>query len=145
LRTIIRGGIIVDKSLMTASFMEISRTLNGHLFPGRQYVQKKQTVFRHGFYLIQTEVIDELADRAGVAGESDHGIGMNEDFSESFKQRMALLFEEDAENGFRKSHHHQGAHRLMKALKYYGFKTAILSGGFTYLGSIYKKNWGRSR
>jgi phosphoserine phosphatase len=31
---------------------------------------------------------------------------------------------------------------LMKALKYYGFKTAILSGGFTYLGSIYKKELG---
>jgi phosphoserine phosphatase len=59
------AGIIVDKSLMTASFMEISRTLNVDLFPGRQYVQKKQTfgVFRHGFYLIQTEVIDELIGR----------------------------------------------------------------------------------
>jgi phosphoserine phosphatase len=74
-----------------------------------------------------------LADRAGVAGESDHGIGMNEDFSESFKQRMALLFEEDAENGqLENPTITQGAHRLMKALKYYGFKTAILSGGFTY-------------
>jgi phosphoserine phosphatase len=26
----------------------------------------------------------------------------------------------------------KGAHRLMKALKYYGYKTAILSGGFTF-------------
>jgi hypothetical protein len=64
-----------DKSLMTASFMEFQNFECGHLFPGRQYVQKKQTfgVFRHGFY---NSVIDELADRAGVgAGESDHGIG----------------------------------------------------------------------
>jgi phosphoserine phosphatase len=41
-------------------------------FPGRQYVQKKQTfVFDMDSTLIQTEVIDELADRAGVgaAGE----------------------------------------------------------------------------
>jgi hypothetical protein len=40
----------VDKSLMTASFMEISRTLNVDISSGRQYVQKKQTfgVFRHG-------------------------------------------------------------------------------------------------
>jgi phosphoserine phosphatase len=35
----------------------------------------------------------------------------------------------------------QGAHRLMKALKYYGFKTAILSG-FTYFGKYLQKNWG---
>jgi phosphoserine phosphatase len=32
----------------------------------------------------------------------------------------------------------QGAHRLMKALKYYGYKTAILSGGF-YFVITYKK------
>jgi phosphoserine phosphatase len=35
----------------------------------------------------------------------------------------------------------QGAHH-MKALKYYGFKTAILSGGFTYFGKYLQKNWG---
>jgi phosphoserine phosphatase len=34
----------------------------------------------------------------------------------------------------------KGAHRLMKALKYYGYKTAILSG--VYLGKyLQKKNW----
>jgi phosphoserine phosphatase len=32
------------------------------------------------------------------------------------------------------------AHRLMKALKYYGYKTAILSGGFTFFGNYLKKN-----
>jgi phosphoserine phosphatase len=44
--------------------------------------------------LIQTEVIDELADRAGVeSGETITESAMNGeiDFSESFKQRMALL------------------------------------------------------
>jgi phosphoserine phosphatase len=35
----------------------------------------------------------------------------------------------------------QGAHRLMKALKYYGFKTAILSGGFTYF-EVFTKELG---
>jgi phosphoserine phosphatase len=54
---------------------------------------------------------------------------------------MALLgLSEDVLKTAAESTHHAGAHRLMKALKYYGFKTAILSGGFTYLGSIYKKN-----
>lgn len=36
----------------------------------------------------------------------------------------------------------QGAHRLMKALKYYGYKTAILSGGFTYFGEYLQKELG---
>jgi phosphoserine phosphatase len=36
----------------------------------------------------------------------------------------------------------KGAHRLMKALKYYGYKTAILSGGFTYFGDYLQKELG---
>ena len=36
----------------------------------------------------------------------------------------------------------KGAHRLMKALKYYGYKTAILSGGFTYFGEYLQKELG---
>jgi phosphoserine phosphatase len=44
-----------------------------------------------------------------------------------------------------KSTHHAEAHRLMKALKYYGFKTAILSGGSPTLGSIYKRIGDRLR
>jgi phosphoserine phosphatase len=58
-------------------------------------------------------------------------------FTESFRQRMALLKGLDekvlvdiAEN----LPLTEGAERLFLALKKYGFKTAILSGGFTYFG-----------
>jgi phosphoserine phosphatase len=34
----------------------------------------------------------------------------------------------------------KGAHRLMKALKYYGYKTTIL-WGFTFFWKPCKKNW----
>ena len=146
------AGIIVDKSLMTASFMEISRTLNVDISfqEDNMYRRNRRLVcFDMDSTLIQTEVIDELADRAGV-GEQVRAItesAMNGeiDFSESFKQRMALLegLSEDvlktvAEN----LPITQGAHRLMKALKYYGFKTAILSGGFTYFGKYLQKELG---
>jgi phosphoserine phosphatase len=53
------------------------------------------------------------------------------DFSESFKQRMALLeglSEEVLQTVAENLPITKGAHRLMKALKYYGYKTAILSG-----------------
>jgi phosphoserine phosphatase len=66
------------------------------------------------------------------------------DFSESFKQRMALL------EGLSEEVLHKVAtnlpitkeHRLMRALKYYGYKTAILSGGFTYFGKYLQKELG---
>ncbi|SDX37997.1 phosphoserine phosphatase SerB [Flavobacterium degerlachei] len=145
-------GNILDKTLMTSSFMEISRTLNVDISfqEDNMYRRNRRLVcFDMDSTLIQTEVIDELADLAGV-GEQVRAItesAMNGeiDFSESFKQRMALLegLSEDvlktvAEN----LPITQGAHRLMKALKYYGYKTAILSGGFTYFGKYLQKELG---
>jgi phosphoserine phosphatase len=145
-------GDIVDKTFMTASFMEISRTLDVDISfqEDNMYRRNRRLVcFDMDSTLIQTEVIDELAELAGV-GEQVRAItesAMNGeiDFSESFKQRMALLegLSEDvlqtvAEN----LPITQGAHRLMKALKYYGYKTAILSGGFTYFGNYLQKELG---
>jgi phosphoserine phosphatase len=91
--------------------------------------------------LIQTEVIDELAHKAGVGDAvsriTESAMRGEIDFSESFKQRIALLkglnekvMIEIAEN----LPLTEGAERLFRTLKKYGFKTAILSGGFTYFG-----------
>ncbi|WP_367772062.1 phosphoserine phosphatase SerB [Flavobacterium sp. WC2421] len=145
-------GNIVDKTLMTASFMEISRTLDVDISfqEDNMYRRNRRLVcFDMDSTLIQTEVIDELADLAGV-GEQVRAItesAMNGeiDFSESFKKRMALL-EGLSEEVLQKVAVNlpitQGAHRLMKALKYYGYKTAILSGGFTYFGKYLQKELG---
>mgnify|MGYP000362324778 CR=1 FL=1 len=137
-------GIIEDKTAMTASFMEISRTLNVDISfqEDNMYRRNRRLVcFDMDSTLIQTEVIDELADLAGV-GEQVRAItesAMNGeiDFKESFKKRMALLeglSEEVLHNVAVNLPITKGAHRLMRALKYYGYKTAILSGGFTYFG-----------
>lgn len=146
------SGNVVDKVLMTASFMEISRTLDVDISfqEDNMYRRNRRLVcFDMDSTLIQTEVIDELADLAGV-GEQVRAItesAMNGeiDFSESFKQRMALL-EGLSEEVLQKVAVNlpitQGAHRLMKALKYYGYKTAILSGGFTYFGKYLQKELG---
>jgi phosphoserine phosphatase len=96
--------------------------------------------------LIQTEVIDELAELAGVGDQvraiTEAAMNGELDFSESFKQRMALL-EGLSEEVLHKVATNlpitKGAHRLMRALKYYGYKTAILSGGFTYFGKYLQK------
>jgi phosphoserine phosphatase len=145
-------GEVVDKSEMTASFMEISRTLNVDISfqEDNMYRRNRRLVcFDMDSTLIQTEVIDELAELAGV-GEQVRAItesAMNGeiDFKESFKKRMALLeglSEEVLHNVSVNLPITKGAHRLMKALKYYGYKTAILSGGFTYFGEYLQKELG---
>ena len=145
-------GTIVDKTLMTASFMEISRTLDVDISfqEDNMYRRNRRLVcFDMDSTLIQTEVIDELAELAGV-GEQVKAIteaAMNGeiDFSESFKQRMALLeglSEDVLQNVAKNLPITKGAHRLMKALKYYGYKTAILSGGFTFFGKYLQKELG---
>ena len=146
------SGEMVDKSAMTTKFMAISRSLDVDISfqEDNMYRRNRRLVcFDMDSTLIQTEVIDELAELAGV-GEQVKAIteaAMNGeiDFNESFKQRMALLegLSEDvlqtvAEN----LPITKGAHRLMKALKYYGYKTAILSGGFTYFGHYLQKELG---
>lgn len=99
--------------------------------------------------LIQTEVIDELAMRAGVGGQvraiTERAMRGEIDFRESFTERVRLLegldvgvMREIAEN----LPITEGADRLMYVLKRYGLKIAILSGGFTYFGEFLQKRWG---
>ena len=99
--------------------------------------------------LIKAEVIDELAKRAGV-GEQVQEITARAmrgeiDFRESFKERVALLKGLD-ESVMKDIAEHlpitEGVERLMYVLKRYGYKIAILSGGFTYFGNYLKERFG---
>jgi phosphoserine phosphatase len=95
--------------------------------------------------LIETEVIDELAVRAGV-GDKVKAITERAMRGEiDFKERVALLkgldesvMKEIAEN----LPITEGVDRLMYVLKQYGYKIAILSGGFTYFGNYLKNKYG---
>ena len=99
--------------------------------------------------LIQTECIDELAERAGVGDQvraiTESAMRGEIDFKESFTQRVALLkgldesvMKEIAEN----LPITEGVERLMFVLKRSGYKIAILSGGFTYFGEYLQKKFG---
>ena len=99
--------------------------------------------------LIETEVIDELAERAGVGDEvraiTEQAMRGEIDFNESFIQRVAMLegLEESVLKEIAKSLPiTEGLDRLMKVLKHVGFKTAILSGGFTYFGKYLQRKYG---
>lgn len=99
--------------------------------------------------LIETEVIDELADRAGVGPQvraiTESAMRGEIDFTESFRRRVALLkgldvsvMQHIAEN----LPITEGLERMMEVLKRTGYKTAILSGGFTYFGDYLRRRFG---
>lgn len=89
--------------------------------------------------LICGEVIDELAKMAGVGDEvakiTESAMRGEMDFKESFRRRVGLL------RGLREQRIREllgtiplvdGAEQLIGTLKMLGYKTAILSGGFTF-------------
>lgn len=99
--------------------------------------------------LIETEVIDELADRAGVGAQvreiTERAMRGEIDFNESFTQRVALLkgLDESVMKDIAANLPiTEGVERLMYVLKRYGYKIAILSGGFTYFGNYLKEKFG---
>lgn len=99
--------------------------------------------------LIQTECIDQLAEKAGVGDKvreiTERAMRGEIDFRESFTERVALLkgldasvMQEVAEN----LPITEGVDRMMEVLKRTGYKTAILSGGFTFFGDYLKRKFG---
>lgn len=99
--------------------------------------------------LIQGEVIDELAREAGV-GEQVQAITESAmrgelDFQASFRRRVALLKglpESALQNVIDRIPLTDGAERLVSTLKKLGYKTAILSGGFTFFGRVLQQKLG---
>lgn len=99
--------------------------------------------------LIQTECIVELAKAHGV-GDKVHEITESAmrgeiDFKESFIRRVALL--EGLDESVMASIADnlpitEGAERLISTLKDFGYKVAVLSGGFTYFGRHLQKKLG---
>ena len=99
--------------------------------------------------LVHTECIDELAARAGVGAQvkaiTESAMRGEIDFAESFKRRVALLKgldESVMEDIARNLPFNEGLERMMKILKMVGYKTAILSGGFTYFGAYLQRRFG---
>ena len=99
--------------------------------------------------LIQTECIDELAERAGVGAEvraiTESAMRGEIDFKESFTRRVKLLKGLDVSVMQDIAEHlpiTEGVDRLMTILKRCGYKIAILSGGFTYFGEHLQRKYG---
>ena len=99
--------------------------------------------------LISTEVIDELARLKGVGDEvsavTERAMLGELDFKTSLRQRVALL-EGLPESSLKQVADNlplmEGVEHLFAVLKQLGYKTAILSGGFTYFGEVLQARFG---
>lgn len=145
-------GKIDNKTEFTEKFMQISRDLDVDIAFQEDNIYRRNrrlVCFDMDSTLIQTEVIDELAELAGVGAEvkaiTERAMQGEIDFNQSFKQRMQLLKglkEEVLADVAKRLPITKGARRLIDTLKSYGFKTAILSGGFTYFGHYLQNQLG---
>lgn len=110
---------------------------------------RRLVVFDMDSTLIDAEVIDELAIEAGVgeqvAAITEAAMQGEIDFKQSFTQRMALLKGLDVsvlQSVAERLRLNEGAEHLISTLKKLGYKTAIVSGGFTFFGEYLQQRLG---
>ena len=133
-----------DGEAMRAAFLNIANERNLDIAFQRDSAYRRNrrlVVFDMDSTLIRSEVIDELATEAGVGEQvadiTEQAMRGELDFNESFKARVALLkgLDEGALERVRERIQlTEGAERLISTLRALGYRTAILSGGFTWFG-----------
>jgi phosphoserine phosphatase len=141
-----------DEDQLRAQLMEITHRVPVDLAWQRDDVYRRMrrlVAFDMDSTLIQHEVIDELAKEARVGEQviriTEAAMRGEIDFDESLRRRVALLkgLEESAMQRIASALRlTEGAERLLAALKAFGYKTAILSGGFSYFGMHLQKRLG---
>jgi phosphoserine phosphatase len=99
--------------------------------------------------LIQVEVIDELARLAGigeqVADITHRAMNGELDFQQALRERVALLkglSSEALEQVYSRLPFTPGAKNLVRILRQLGFKTAVISGGFSFFTDRLKEELG---
>lgn len=141
-----------DRQRMQAELMQLSQGMGIDFSFQRDDMYRRMRrliCFDIDSTLIQTECIDELAERAGVGDKvraiTERAMRGEIDFKESFTERVALLKGLDVSVMQDIAEHlpiTEGVPRLMTVLKRCGYKIAILSGGFTYFGEYLQRKFG---
>lgn len=145
-------GTPEDRQRMQAELMQLSQGMGIDFSFQRDDMYRRMRrliCFDMDSTLIQTECIDELAERAGVGDKvraiTERAMRGEIDFKESFTERVALLKGLDVSVMQDIAEHlpiTEGVPRLMTVLKRCGYKIAILSGGFTYFGEYLQRKFG---
>ncbi|WP_303906073.1 phosphoserine phosphatase SerB [Thiohalomonas denitrificans] len=145
-------GDVPDLTMLHVDFLEAARALEIDIAIQEDNIYRRNrrlVCFDMDSTLIQAEVIDELAREAGVveqvAAITEAAMAGDLDFAESFRKRMALLEGLD-ESVLREIAERlpitEGAERLIRNLKRFGYKVAILSGGFTFFAEHLRRKLG---
>lgn len=131
-----------EEAAMRADFLTAAQELSIDIAFQRESIFRRNRrlfAFDMDSTLIQGEVIDELAKMAGVGDQvvriTEAAMRGELDFNASFTRRVALLKGLPAERVESQLHTiplAEGAERLIRTLRLLGYKTAILSGGFTF-------------
>lgn len=110
---------------------------------------KRLIVFDMDSTLIQTEVIDELAELAGVGEEvrkiTEAAMNGEIDFDESLRRRVSKLKglkEEKLKEVLKKLPLTPGVEEFISTVKGLGYKVALISGGFSYFADHLKEKLG---
>ncbi|MBH47852.1 MAG: phosphoserine phosphatase SerB [Halobacteriovorax sp.] len=110
---------------------------------------KRLIVFDMDSTLIQTEVIDEMADVAGVGSEVRHiteeAMNGKMDFNESLRKRVSKLKGlkvEQMQEILERLPFTPGAVEFIQTVKSLGYKVALISGGFTFFAEALKEKLG---
>ena len=145
-------GPLADEPAFRKDLMETASHLEVDLAFQRDDMYRRNrrlVAFDMDSTLIEAELIDELAKAAGVGEQvsaiTERAMRGELDFASSFRERLALL-----EGLEEKSLEHiagtlkvsEGAEHLIDTLKSLGYKTAILSGGFTYFARFLQQRLG---
>lgn len=145
-------GEPADPEQLRAEFLSIAQELNVDIAFQQDSLfrrNRRLVVFDMDSTLIDAEVIDELAKAAGVGAQvaeiTERAMRGELDFQNSFRERMALLKglpESTLEEIAQTLNLTEGAETLILQLRRLGYKTAILSGGFSYFAERLQKRLG---
>ena len=137
-------GPLADARQLKSDLMEAADQLGFDFSVQRDTVYRRTrrlVAFDMDSTLINAEVIDELAKRHGVGDEvtkiTERAMRGELQFKDSFRARARLLRglpEQTLQQVADAVSLNDGAHRLLRSLRHFGFKTAIISGGFQYVG-----------
>lgn len=138
------SGVTDSSAALRAELMELTHRFNVDIAFQRESIYRRNRrlfVFDMDSTLIQAEVIDELAKLHGVGDKvsavTESAMRGDLDFKQSFTKRVSLLRGLPAQRLQEVLHSialADGAERLISTLRMLGYKTAILSGGFTFFG-----------
>lgn len=146
------SGTLVNEDDVRSSLMALTREFDIDIAFQHDNVYRRNrrlVAFDMDSTLIRTEVIDELARLAGVGAEvasiTEAAMRGELDFKASFTKRVSLLKglpESVLANVVDSVPLMDGAERLVSTLRTLGYKTAILSGGFTFMGRELQRRLG---